>query len=271
MVKGEQKCVQDYEKAYYQLLSDLRLDEREACSEEVYPFNLLYCLHPDGFSEGFPSDIRGTVEYVLCTMLTPRECAAVRLRFQDRKRFCEIGDAIGVKEKRAKQIIASAMRRLRHPIRSRLLRIGMEAYRAEFGEAKYQEGFTKALKEARRLVFDMNNVEPCLIKCTQPAARSSIAKFGLNDSIDNLDFSVRVWNSLRHAEINTIGELLAVPDAASLLKIRNLGRKCVKEIVSRLSENGFDAAHLSIDESSLSDAGSKEREDSLDCSQVNFV
>ena len=255
---SEQKSLQDYEKAYYQLLSDLRLDEKRACSVEDYPFNLLYGLYPDDFSEGFPSDVVGTVEYVLCTMLTPKECAAIRLRFRDRKEFSEIGVAIGVKEERAKQFFASAMRRLRHPIRSRLLRIGMEAYRAEFGEAKYQEGFSTALTEARRFLFDMSDAEHCSRAGTQSVDRGYFTRFEKNESIDNLNLSVRTWNSLRQADINTIGELLAVPDAASLLRIRNLGRKCVEEIVSRLSENGFDAAHLSIDGASPLGAGAKE-------------
>jgi len=47
--------------------------------------------------------------------------------------------------------------------------------------------------------------------------------------------SVRTYNCLARAGINTVGKLLAVPEE-ELIHVRNLGKKCVEEVL-RLREN----------------------------------
>lgn len=62
--------------------------------------------------------------------------------------------------------------------------------------------------------------------------------FGYEMNIDDLDFSVRSYNCLRRAGINSIEELLAMtPD--ELMKVRNLGRKPLEEILEKLNEMGL--------------------------------
>ena len=54
-------------------------------------------------------------------------------------------------------------------------------------------------------------------------------------SIDELELSVRAYNCLRRAGINTIGDLLKM-SADDLLRVRNLGRKTTEEVKNRLAE-----------------------------------
>lgn len=61
---------------------------------------------------------------------------------------------------------------------------------------------------------------------------------GFTDIAD-LDLSVRAYNCLRRARINTIGEL-AKKSVTDLMKVRNLGRKCLKEIIEKLRELGIE-------------------------------
>jgi hypothetical protein len=56
-------------------------------------------------------------------------------------------------------------------------------------------------------------------------------------TIDDLDFTVRTYNCLRHSGIETIEELCDLTED-DVIKIRNISRKCLDEIKSKLSEIG---------------------------------
>ena len=58
------------------------------------------------------------------------------------------------------------------------------------------------------------------------------------DSIDNLELGFRSYNALKKANITSIKKLLEMSDM-ELLKIRNLGRKCISEIRTQLIEKNY--------------------------------
>ncbi len=53
--------------------------------------------------------------------------------------------------------------------------------------------------------------------------------------IEDLDFSVRTYNCLKRANINTVGDLVAKTES-DMMKIRNLGRKSLEEIILKLQD-----------------------------------
>lgn len=57
----------------------------------------------------------------------------------------------------------------------------------------------------------------------------------LEMSIDELELSVRSYNCLKRAGINTIGELIA-RTAEDMMKVRNLGRKSLEEVEEKLAQ-----------------------------------
>jgi DNA-directed RNA polymerase subunit alpha len=59
--------------------------------------------------------------------------------------------------------------------------------------------------------------------------------------IENLDLSVRVFNSLKRTGITTIGEVLDMLDKGpeAMLSIRNFGEKSLEELKERLREKGY--------------------------------
>lgn len=69
--------------------------------------------------------------------------------------------------------------------------------------------------------------------------------------IENLDLSVRVFNSLKRTGITTVGEVLDMLEkgAEAMLSIRNFGEKSLDELRERLREKGY-----------LDDAGDGEEE-----------
>ncbi len=57
-------------------------------------------------------------------------------------------------------------------------------------------------------------------------------------SIDELELSVRSYNCLKRAGINTVGELCSkTPE--EMMKVRNLGRKSLEEVLEKLKELGL--------------------------------
>lgn len=60
----------------------------------------------------------------------------------------------------------------------------------------------------------------------------------LDMNIDELELSVRSYNCLKRAGINTVGELTGMTSEA-MMKVRNLGRKSLDEVLSKLEELGL--------------------------------
>lgn len=60
----------------------------------------------------------------------------------------------------------------------------------------------------------------------------------VNTSIDELELSVRSYNCLKRANINTVGELVN-RSMDDLMKVRNMGRKSLDEILAKLDEMGL--------------------------------
>ncbi|HPF83233.1 MAG TPA: DNA-directed RNA polymerase subunit alpha [Bacilli bacterium] len=57
----------------------------------------------------------------------------------------------------------------------------------------------------------------------------------LETSIDDLDFSVRAYNCLKRANINTLGDLVEKSEL-EMMKIRNLGKKSLKEVIDKIKD-----------------------------------
>ncbi len=68
----------------------------------------------------------------------------------------------------------------------------------------------------------------------------------LEMSIDELELSVRSYNCLKRAEINTVEELInKTPE--EMMKVRNLGRKSLDEVFAKLKELGLELKSSSDD------------------------
>ena len=61
----------------------------------------------------------------------------------------------------------------------------------------------------------------------------------LGMTIEELDLSVRSFNCLKRAGINTVEDLITKSEE-EMMKVRNLGRKSLEEVILKLKELGFD-------------------------------
>jgi DNA-directed RNA polymerase subunit alpha len=73
---------------------------------------------------------------------------------------------------------------------------------------------------------------------SEPSGRQDVLYEKL---IEELDLSVRVFNSLKRTGITTIGDVLDMLDRGpdAMLAIRNFGEKSLDELVSKLKEKGY--------------------------------
>ena len=60
----------------------------------------------------------------------------------------------------------------------------------------------------------------------------------LEMNIDELELSVRSFNCLKRAGINTVEELTS-KTTEDMMKVRNLGRKSLDEVLNKLKELGL--------------------------------
>ena len=60
-------------------------------------------------------------------------------------------------------------------------------------------------------------------------------------TIEDLDLSVRSYNCLKRAEINTVADLMQKSED-DMIKVRNLGRKSLEEVKKNLQELGLTLA-----------------------------
>lgn len=73
------------------------------------------------------------------------------------------------------------------------------------------------------------------VRLTLPFSKRTCAA-----SIDELTLSVRSQNALKRAGLFTVGDVVQALEADELGKIRNLGRKSIAEIKTRVAAFGFE-------------------------------
>ncbi|MBO4376763.1 MAG: DNA-directed RNA polymerase subunit alpha [Lachnospiraceae bacterium] len=94
----------------------------------------------------------------------------------------------------------------------------------------------KVLSEHLSLFVNLSDKGPSAVVMTSKEEDES--KKALVMSIDELELSVRSYNCLKRAGINTVEELTnKTPD--DMMKVRNLGRKSLEEVLAKLKELGL--------------------------------
>ncbi len=96
---------------------------------------------------------------------------------------------------------------------------------------------SKFLIDHFNVISDLNRVVAEQNYMYEPEEKTTNKK--LEKKIEELDLSVRSYNCLKRAGIHTIGEL-AQKTEEEMMRVRNLGRKSLKEVIQKLHENDLD-------------------------------
>jgi len=95
---------------------------------------------------------------------------------------------------------------------------------------------SKILIEHLRILTELSEVTDLTGVMSAKKEDSKLKK--LEMSVDELDFSVRAYNCLKRANINTLKDLTGKTEL-EMMKIRNLGKKSLKEVSDKIKEMGL--------------------------------
>ena len=198
-----------------------------------WPVNLITAL---GMLNDDPLERRIDESELLLAMnfglLTDREKQVILMRFYDQKTLEECGEVIGTQRERVRQVEAKALRKLRHPKCSYILVHGAKAYM----DKRIEEAIDGRL-ECRRKELEaeyMRKVAELSRENSEALLQNQINEL----TIDELGLSVRAYNCLTRAGLNTVGAMLTkCRTAEQAMKIRNLGRKSLEEVSAVLKRD----------------------------------
>ena len=197
--------------------------------ETYYPENLIETLfinEPHIDTEYIVKNFEVNISEILAT-IPQREADILMKRFRDGMTLKEIASIYRLSQDRIRQLESKAIRRLRVPSRLYKLRYGVDVLQLQDDIKKLT---AELVLKKQTLLSQLANPE--LIDVTEQEVREYT-------KIEHFDFSVRTFNCLKRGGIDTLGELLNHTDM-QLLRIRNLGRKCLLEIITKLQEHGFE-------------------------------
>lgn len=95
---------------------------------------------------------------------------------------------------------------------------------------------SKILIEHLNILTNLSDIADMTGIMTAKQEDSKLKK--LETPIEDLDFSVRAFNCLKRANINTLGDLTEKSEL-EMMKIRNLGKKSLKEVIDKIKGMGL--------------------------------
>lgn len=184
----------------------------------------------NGLPTEFPDDVALVLEYIIQKTLTEREGRVLDMRYKRYMTMAAIGEEYGLRAERIRQIEAKAVRKLRHPSRSRYILMGMEGYINYLRDTAVDE----RLREYKKEIISLEKKIAELTDTEYEEEKNELE----NAPLAELDLSVRTFNILYRAGYSTVKELLDA-DAEKIVSLPNLGLKNFSDLIDVLSEKGF--------------------------------
>ena len=206
----------------------LKLDDKYIQAHIDYPENLYNALKIDVDSLSNECYLNALNDF---SYLSDREKEFISNKYQLEKTLEEIGQIYGLTRERVRQIINVALQKIRHRIKN-------------FEREKLIKDNENEIKEYRKKIFD-EFVRTGVYGKEQELVFGAVRVVNKSDSVEeldgleNLDLSVRSYNCLRRYGVHTISQLLKLQYPDEYYKIRNLGKKSVKEIITKLHDRGY--------------------------------
>lgn len=198
--------------------------------KKEYPENLLAQVFVNGLPTDLPDDVTLVLEYIIQKTLTEREGRVLDMRYKRYMTMAAIGEEYGLRAERIRQIEAKAVRKLRHPSRSRYILMGMEGYINYLRDTAVDE----RLREYKKEIISLEKKIAELTDTEYEVEKNELE----NAPLAELDLSVRTFNILYRAGYSTVKELLDA-DAEKIVSLPNLGLKNFSDLIDVLSEKGF--------------------------------
>lgn len=195
-------------------MADLNIKpkNRKKFLKEEYPYNLITTIIDESVWElNLPTEM--TEDHLAglafaISQLDEREQTIIRMRYEERQTFAQIGEYFDISLNRASQVERKALRKLYHPQNLRYYKYGIKGSKirqAEFEEAERKRACTEKVMET---------------------------------TIYDLDFSVRTFNNLIRAKCEKVSDLVALSEE-DILSLKNMGKKQFAEVALKLQGLGL--------------------------------
>lgn len=187
-----------------------------------YPFNLaLEVMGGKNHDDLYKVYVPELLESI--KTLSDREQKVLELRYRNGMNLEQTGHQFNVTRERVRQIEAKAIRKLRHPSRSKhwYLDTIHKAFEIDAERARLE-------RENEELLERLAKYEELPVKEETPRSLVDIC---------DMDLSVRSYNCLKRAGINYVDDLKKYT-VEQLMCVRNLGRKSMMEVIEKAKEFG---------------------------------
>lgn len=223
-----------------------------------WPYDLLDDIFKEPFNHMITADEEAGLWKALDT-LYPREKDCLLEYYQGGLNLKEVGKNFNVTAERIRQIVAKAVRKLRHPSRSRLIKYGIEGtnvideYKQKLEEVKRREEAVEAredyvntyLKPAETKSDESDpDVPSDEVRYEKPIWASHVIKQP-SEAFLCLELSVRSFNCLQRGGCYSVADIIDHIRKGDLISFRNLGRKSMEEIMQKVSDYvGYDCRDI---------------------------
>ena len=210
------------------LLSDYKLKLGEI---NEFPINIIDTLNLDLTS--CVNEIEDRIEWLFNnTCFADREQFIFYKRFKEYLTLEEVSKLMGITRERVRQIEAKMLRKMKRF--ARYLELGEYADKLELAKQDYKT-FVEEQKEqwtyesAKEFIREYENAHCGEIKKKQYCELD----------IDDLCLSIRSYNCLKRSGIYTVNQLIQISEE-DLMRVRNLGKKSLREIKKELAEHDLE-------------------------------
>lgn len=198
----------------------------ENVHEQSYPYNLFSAItklnHNFTVDDNCCEDLAKGLSFALSVFLNEQEKEMIILRYKHCLTLETIGKCYNLTKERPRQIIKKALRKLSHPSHCRFIQKGIDGYIDEVVRCKlydeFMRGYNAGIKDCRS---------------------DNMYNEVLTISIEDANFSVRTFNCLKRAGVETIADILEFKSIDDIMSIRNLGRHGCYEISAKLHSLGI--------------------------------
>lgn len=161
----------------------LKPKNRKKFLKEDYPYNLITTIIDESVWElNLPTEMTedhlAGLEYAI-SQLDDREQKIIRLRYEKRQTFAQIGELFNISVNRASQVARKALRKLYHPKNLKYYKYGLEGHKvrqAEFEEAERKRAYTD--KVMATTIYDLDFSKSGLERIVPTENTSSERKLG---------------------------------------------------------------------------------------------
>lgn len=207
------------------------MDKEKKWIKAPYPRNLLYAVrgwHEEEEPTDLTKDVLSGVQYAVST-LSEREQFVINCRYAEGMTLRAIGEQIGVKSERTRQIEVTALRKLRYRRNLLFMTMGLEGYISEQNRVEYERGYQIGFNDGYEQ--GLLDAPKSVVKEGKSVAITSLP-------LEALNVSLRTRNALSRAGYKRIGDILKLY-RREIIHIKNLGPKQREEVAAGLHYYGI--------------------------------